>query len=889
MIRGFVGPLAWLAIGASLAAGAERVPIRIERHRPDAPVVFGLPLPRGAALSPDHIRVVDTEGREIVAQVTEVATWEPVDPSLKWVWIFFFAPRADHVFVEIGPDVRRRQPQSSFQIVNNQRPRGLLEVTTGALRFVVRQGPGGFLHQVQLDLGGDGFEADDVVAKGPEHRGSFVDLLDDAGPDHSRAVVEQTYIERGSGPLHAILRVEGHYEYGREDHPQAPFVTRIHAYADRSYLRVLHSFVYTGVPDKHRPLEGEYAHLATQADRIVELDESDPGWAVPDERILEAGLRLEPQLRGGGSVRTALLDGAWWRPGDSRIVETDVAGRVVGIRQTGQKPDRQPPVPVSSGERRLDGFRADVMVGESSVADAERAAGWFDVKDDRWGIAVGVRHMLEEYPKAVRFDPSAGGLEALVWDGAAGPLSFARWSSERGREAAIENWAQGMAKTSELLFFFHPGDTDAREVGELMDGFMSPPIAHADPAWYGQMDVFGHFSPRRSDLTGLERALDHKIDWTLFNQHWEPWYGMFDYGDVKVNFDGERWANWAHNEPAEDFILWLQFMRTGDPRVFDAAQAMSRHTMDVDNTHWPNGGRFEGTTNQPLDYWRGLEADATASPYLGMGRRHSRQHWAHALTAHVWVQGWLADYYLAADHRALDVARMTADLHMRRPWGEHGLTGRRLYLSVWNLVCVWDATKDPRYREELEDRIGRMLRLQERQSGSLVMDRYGYAHIYASHGLSRYLAATGDDTVRRALLRHARWARDVPSLNHWMESYLSALHVLALAHELTGEASFLEAIERRVRLLETDALPRPIDAEWTRSALFEAIEAADHMPGDPARFRPDLSDPEARRRSRRAGWAATNGLRVFGWTHAYGLPWALERLRTARDEPAGRR
>ena len=748
MIRSFLGLLAWLAIGVSLSSGAERVPIRIERHRPDAPVVFGLPLPRGAASSPDNIRVVDALGHEILAQVTEVATWEPADPSLKWVWIFFFAPQADHGFIEIGPDVTRRQPPSSFQIVNNQRPKGLLEVMTGALRFVVRHGPGGFLHQVQLDLGGDGFDAGDVLAKGPPQPGSFLDLLDDAGPDHSRALVEQTYIERGSGPLHAILRVEGRYEYGREDNPSAPFVTRIHAYANRSYLRVLHTFVYTGVPDKHRPLEGEYAHLATQADRIVELDESDPGWAVPDDRILEVGLRLDPQIQGARRVRTALLNGVWWQSGETRVVEREVADQVVGIRQTGPKPDRQPPVLASSGERRLGGFRADVVVGDSSVAGAERAAGWFDVSDDRCGVAVGVRHMLEEYPKGVRFDSSSGGLEALIWDGAAGPVSLARWSSERGCEAAIENWAQGMAKTSELLFFFHPGDTEAAEVGELMDGFMRPPIVHATPAWYGQTDIFGHFAPRSSGATGLERALDHKIDWVLFNQRWEPWYGMFDYGDVKVNFDGERWSTWAHNEPAEDFILWLQFMRTGDPRLFDAAQAMSRHTMDVDNTHWPRGGRFEGTTNQPLDYWRDLERDAPASPYLGMGRRHSPQHWAHALTAHVWVQGWLADYYLAADHRALDVARMTADLHVRRPWPDHGVTGRRLYLSVWNLACVWDATKDPRYREELEDRIGRMLRLQERQSGSLVMDRYGYAHIYASHGLARYLAATGDDAVR---------------------------------------------------------------------------------------------------------------------------------------------
>ena len=49
--------------------------------------------------------------------------------------------------------------------------------------------------------------------------------------DASRATVRQTFIERGSGPLHAILRVEGDYRYTRADNNAAPFVMRIHAWA----------------------------------------------------------------------------------------------------------------------------------------------------------------------------------------------------------------------------------------------------------------------------------------------------------------------------------------------------------------------------------------------------------------------------------------------------------------------------------------------------------------------------------------------------------------------------------------------------------------------------------------------------------------------------------
>jgi hypothetical protein len=47
-----------------------------------------------------------------------------------------------------------------------------------------------------------------------------------------------------------------------------------------------------------------------------------------------------------------------------------------------------------------------------------------------------------------------------------------------------------------------------------------------------------------------------------------------------------------------------------------------------------------------------------------MGHRHAPQHWTHVLSAHVWVQGWLAGYYLTGDHRALDEAIQTAEMHV---------------------------------------------------------------------------------------------------------------------------------------------------------------------------------------------------------------------------------
>ena len=463
-------------------------------------------------------------------------------------------------------------------------------------------------------------------------------------------------------------------------------------------------------------------------------------------------------------------------------------------------------------------------------------------------------------------------------------MSFARWSSDLDREEetiSVENNATGIAKTTELaLDFAADGGAGAATPSRA---FLEPPVAHVTPSWYGASGVFGKFAARSEREPALQRSIDYKFDWMLFNQRWMPWYGMWDYGDWRLYFDGKAWNQWGNNEPAEDYICWLQFMRTGDPRVFDAARANSRHSMDVDSVHWPAEQRFVGDSNIALDYWEydkarqaGEYAGVKASPFVGIGSRHASQHWVKTLSAHVWVQGWLADYYLSADHRGLDVAIETADMHLRRIWGEHGLTGRRLYLATWNVLEVWDATKDDRYKREVDDLVGRILRLQDReQGGSLSMDRYGYADVYVTHALAKYLDLTGDARVRAALARHARRVRDVPALNHEFESYMSGVYALVLGWDLTGEPSLLAEARRRLEALKTDALPRPIDDSWTLGELFAALDKTSHLPRGAIRNARAMPI-----------WSQTNGLRVFGWTNAYVLPFALERM--ARDSRGSR-
>ncbi len=85
--------------------------------------------------------------------------------------------------------------------------------------------------------------------------------------------------------------------------------------------------------------------------------------------------------------------------------------------------------------------------------------------------------------------------------------------------------------------------------------------------------------------------------------------------------------------------------------------------------------------------------------------------------------------------------------------------------------------------------------------------------------------------MRAALIRSARRTRDVPPLDHTVESLLSSVSTLALGYELSGEQSLLDELRTRIEVLRMDPLPRPIDGSWTQGELFAALDARDRLPG----------------------------------------------------------
>ena len=854
--------LAFIKVNAAI----KQLPITIENNVEGAPIQLGIPFPVGELESVDQVRLLHN-GKEVPIQTTEVNTWGPVDSSVKWMWIFFFSEETSNYTLEYGDGIHPQAYSNAIVSTNNMRSSGGITVNTGPLKFTLNKKGNGFIDEVFIDKNNDQqFDENELIASSPkDKRGTFLDILDDQGLDLSNAIIHNVFREKGSGPLHSIFKVQGTYIY-KNDNNNSPFEIRIHAYAGKAFIKVLHTLTYTGIPDKHEIKEGDHANIATQNDVILsEETKEDEGWTLPNDQIAGCGLTFKYHLQENINVTTSTSTAKWYEKATSSLINLKADKKdKIRILQTG--PQQNNKDKTSTASKRIEGFNAKLIKGAETLKESEKANGWINISDSVQGISVGIKNFFKEYPKELQFDPSSQTLNGFIWPSDIEPKSFAREHTKMDG-GMLGNFAQGITKTTEFIYYFHKKLED-KEIEKVMGYSLESPVAHASPSWYTNSKVYGNMAPFSKKYPEYENALQYKFEWIAFNQMWEPWLGIFDYGDSKNYYFNEEWHEWNNNEPTVDFQLWTNFMRTGNPKYYSMAQAKSKHTMDVDNIHWPKKRSYVGEINDAIDFWN-YQDEPESTPYLGIGRRHAEEHWYALLSAHVWIKGWIASYYITGDNRALEVAKMTGDTYINRIWGEHDLRGRRLYLSVLNLVELYDATKSLKYKKELDERVETMLELQKEQGGNLLLDRYGYSQTYVTQGLYKYYQLTQDERIKKALVDHARWVRKNPPFNHQMESYLASIHPLILGYEFTGEKIYLEEAKKRSEVLKVNQLKSdPVEFK-TQREYSEALLEVSNLPKSNDGF---------------TNWEVNQGLRVFGWTHAYNIPYLLYWLEMENKE-----
>ena len=241
---------------------------------------------------------------------------------------------------------------------------------------------------------------------------------------------------------------------------------------------------------------------------------------------------------------------------------------------------------------------------------------------------------------------------------------------------------------------------------ERSDMTRRPAVYLAAPEYYHEYRAFGYWSlPRKQTEVEqwIEKQLEAAFDFYEAETEARSWYGLFNYGDFMHTYEAcrhmWRWDvggyAWDNTELVPTYWLWLQFLRTGNERVFRAAEALSRHAADVDMYHF--------------------------GPMKGLGSQHNVRHWGcPCKEPRVSMAGHHRPlFYLTGDRRigdCMEDSTAAADSLQAMPWFSREDGSVRLRSGpdwaalVSNWMTAFERTLNPIWRQKIETGISDLLR-----------------------------------------------------------------------------------------------------------------------------------------------------------------------------------
>lgn len=342
-----------------------------------------------------------------------------------------------------------------------------------------------------------------------------------------------------------------------------------------------------------------------------------------------------------------------------------------------------------------------------------RGKGLLYAGDEKGGVAVSMRHFYEKAPSAINAEnlsTDVAEITAWIHPPEAEALDMRHYDTVAHDQTYYEGFPHvdsdpyGIAATNEISVFLY--DTTPSDDTIMMDAekVQRPAVLIADSKIYQSTSVLGVFSlPDKSTplKAWLEEELDKAVDFYIKEVEARHWYGIFDFGDVMHTYDSARhcWKYdmggyaWQNTELVPTLWLWYSFLRSGRGDIFDIAEAMSRHSADVDVYHIGNK--------------------------KGLGSRHNVIHWGDSCKeARVAMAGHHRPLYyiMGADGRIGDVFDDVCDADMATihtdPLGAFYKKEEMVFPTHarigpdWSSYCAnwyteWERNQNIKYRDKI--------------------------------------------------------------------------------------------------------------------------------------------------------------------------------------------
>nr|WP_246188028.1 hypothetical protein [Paenibacillus tengchongensis] len=445
------------------------------------------------------------------------------------------------------------------------------------------------------------------------------------------------------GPLQAVIRLEGRHRSTGGTREWLPYTLRLYFHAGLESIRLVHTFHYDGNPHQDfikglgirfrlplaGPLYNRHIRLAgdngwfRESPKTLHTRRTKGKYREMFEHQLE-GRMLEFDSEEDAYFLELLRDSAVW---NSFKLHQD------------------------SSEHYSVQKRTEEGCVYIKAAEGRRAEGFCYIGAEGGGLAAGVRNFWRKHPAALEAAGMAGeeaSLAVWFWSPDAPAMDLRHYDTKTHVESSYEGAEElratpyGIANTSELTLWCTDHTPDPAEFQRMLTAAGDPPLLVCEPEYYNRCRAFGLWSlPDRSTPAKayLEERLDGILEFYLAEIEQRKWYGLWDYGDFMHSYDPVRhvWnydlggCAWQNAELVPNMWLWVSFLRSGRADVFRMAEAMTRHTGEVDAYHF--------------------------GEYAGLGSRHNVVHWGcgckEARIAMAGLHRYY--YYLTGDERTGDL------------------------------------------------------------------------------------------------------------------------------------------------------------------------------------------------------------------------------------------
>lgn len=700
--------------------------------------------------------------------------------------------------------------------------------------------------------------------------GRLVLLVDSAADDETTAASRHAYESRiessrleQNGPQRAVVRVDGTHRHA-DGKTLLPFTVRLYFYKNSDAIRIVHTLVYDADPVQAfiRGVGLRFAVPLAGAlyDRHIRFVGANGGV------FAEAVQGLTGLRRDAGAAAEAQLQG--------KAVQASAIPASVGknLRY----------VPAFGNYTLLqahpDGYsitkRTGRQQGAIHAASGGRASGTGYLGTPEGGVAFGIRNFWQSYPGQIDirdaetseatitlwlWAPQAPAMDMRFYHDGMGQTDYA--TQRDGLDISYEDYEPafgtpyGVARTSELELQLLAATPSHEELAAISRRMQTPPLLTASPQRLYSAGIFSEYwHPAAGQPGKLDKQLAWAFDFYRNQVEDRRWYGYWDYGDVMHTYDHQRhvWRYdvggfaWDNSELSTEIWLWHYYLHSGRADAYRMAEAMTRHTGEVDVHH--------------------------IGPYSPLGTRHGVQHWgdsAKQLRVSTAINRRFL-YYLSADERVGDLLREQVNaverlrtvipgrkIGQKAPASEPETHASVAFGTDWGAVAAawfteWERTGQPQYRDKLLNSMASIAAqplgflagggIMDLRSGAYLPDpdaKLNISHLSAVFGLpeiaSELIRTVPQPAFRDAWLRYCRLynaspeeqkaelGQDLGKLNLGQgHARLLAYHALQQQDSATLARAWAQFNEGRAGLRDKDLVSRRVKPPLVLNEVEEA-------------------------------------------------------------------